>query len=64
MNTHVRSSKFQISVRRVIKKFLGRYSLVRFIESKSLSVGHLILFEDIGSVKSMRSCLVACVKHF
>ena len=31
---------------------------------KSLSVGHLISLKDVGSVKSMRSCLVAYVKHF
>ena len=48
----------------MIKKFSARYALVRFIELKSLSVGHLILLKDIGSVKRMRSCLVAYVKHF
>ena len=33
---------FDFSIRGVIKKFLARYALVRFIELKSLSVGHLI----------------------
>ena len=41
------------------QKFLARYASVRFIELKSLSVGHLILLKDIGSLKSwlMLGCL-------
>ena len=34
----------------VIKTFLGRYTFVRFIKSKSLWVDHLILLTDIGSM--------------
>ena len=45
------------------QKVLALYALVRFIELKSLSVGHLINLKDIGSVKRMRSCLVVYVKH-
>ena len=48
----------------VVKKFSALYASVRFIELKSLSVGHMIKLKDIGSVKSMRWCLVAYVKHF
>ena len=47
-----------------IKTFLARYASVRFIILKSLSVGHLILLKDIGSMKNIRSCLIAYVKHF
>ena len=32
---------------------------MRFIEIKSLSVGHLIKLKDVWSVKSMQSCLVS-----
>ena len=45
----------------MIKKFSAQYAPVRFNKLKSLSVGHLILLKDIGSVKSMLSHLVAYV---
>ena len=40
-------------IRDVIKKFSARNALVRYIELKSMSVGHLILLNDIGIVKSI-----------
>ena len=46
-------------IRGMIKKLSIQYALVRFIALNSL-----LEMKDIGSVKSMQSCLVACVKHF
>ena len=37
---------------------------MNFVQGISLSVGHLINLNDIGSVKSTRSCVVAYVEHF
>ena len=64
-NLSVELSNFHcIKIRGVMEKLSARYALVRFIELKSLSVGHLIYLKDIGSVKSMRACLVDYVKLF
>ena len=51
-------------VRGVIKKTSAKYASLGFIEFKSLSVCHFILLKNIGSVNSMRSCLVAYINHF
>ena len=53
------------NIRGVIKKFWAQNAWRDSLNfKKSVSVGHLILLKDIGSVKSMRSRLVAFVKHF
>ena len=46
----------------MIKKLSARCASVRSIELKYLSVSHLIKSKNIGSVESMRSCLVAYVR--
>ena len=48
----------------MIKKFSTRYVLVRFIDFKSLSVGHLIELKDIGSFKKHAITLGCLCKAF